>query len=132
MKSIIFWDVTPCSLLHLNGLHGVTSQKMILFTAFLVRGGSKRVGPHKMTRSIPFTVPVSHYVSEKVKNGRPHLRSSIQSGKQKQCFSTKELFTSLSKLTTEMHFQRFLKDTLPFSVVCFPLEMSHCETVACR
>jgi hypothetical protein len=50
IKSIIFWDVTPCSLaekiflprrwrryvppkrrLHLNRLHGVTSQKMTLF-----------------------------------------------------------------------------------------------------
>jgi hypothetical protein len=28
MKSIIFWDMTP---LKLNGLHGVISQKMILF-----------------------------------------------------------------------------------------------------
>jgi hypothetical protein len=33
MKSIIFWDMTPCCPLRvqLNGLHGVISQKMILF-----------------------------------------------------------------------------------------------------
>jgi hypothetical protein len=31
MKSIIFWDMTPCSPLSFNGLLGVISQKMILF-----------------------------------------------------------------------------------------------------
>jgi hypothetical protein len=31
MMSIIFWDVPPKRRLHLNRLHGVTSQKMILF-----------------------------------------------------------------------------------------------------
>jgi hypothetical protein len=30
MKSIIFWDMTPCRRLLYNGLHGVISQKMIL------------------------------------------------------------------------------------------------------
>jgi hypothetical protein len=32
MKSIILWDMTPCSLLSFNNeLYGVISQKMILF-----------------------------------------------------------------------------------------------------
>jgi hypothetical protein len=31
MKSIFFWNMTPCSSLTLNGLHGVISQKKILF-----------------------------------------------------------------------------------------------------
>jgi hypothetical protein len=35
MKSIIFWDMTPCSQLGCNGLHGVISQKMILFNKIL-------------------------------------------------------------------------------------------------
>jgi hypothetical protein len=31
MKSFITWDMTPCSPLGVNGLHGVTSQKMTLY-----------------------------------------------------------------------------------------------------
>jgi hypothetical protein len=31
MNSIIFWDMTMCSRLQLNRLHGVISQKMIFF-----------------------------------------------------------------------------------------------------
>jgi hypothetical protein len=56
LKSIFFWDMTPCSamsarcfaelfynpedggdMLHLNRLHGVTSQKMILFITTAVK-----------------------------------------------------------------------------------------------
>jgi hypothetical protein len=34
---IIFWDMTPCSPLSCNGLHGVISQKMILFITTAVK-----------------------------------------------------------------------------------------------
>jgi hypothetical protein len=37
MESIIFWGMTPCSRLKLNGLHGVISQKMILFITTSVK-----------------------------------------------------------------------------------------------
>jgi hypothetical protein len=37
LKSIIFWDMTPCSLLQFNRLHGVISQKMILFITTAAR-----------------------------------------------------------------------------------------------
>jgi hypothetical protein len=37
LKSIIFWDMTPCSRLLHNGLHGVASQKMILFMTTAVK-----------------------------------------------------------------------------------------------
>jgi hypothetical protein len=45
MKSMIFWDITPCrwrryvppkSRLTFNGLHGVISQKMVFFSFTLV------------------------------------------------------------------------------------------------
>jgi hypothetical protein len=35
MKCTIFWDITPCSRLTLNGLHGVISQKNELLTIIL-------------------------------------------------------------------------------------------------
>jgi hypothetical protein len=37
LKSIIFWDMTPCSRLLHNRLHSVISQKMILFTTTAVK-----------------------------------------------------------------------------------------------
>jgi hypothetical protein len=36
MKNTIFWDITPCSQLTLNGLHSVISQKMVLFNIDLI------------------------------------------------------------------------------------------------
>jgi hypothetical protein len=37
LKCLIFWDVMPCSLLSCNRLHGITSQKMILFITTAVK-----------------------------------------------------------------------------------------------
>jgi hypothetical protein len=39
MKSIIFCDITPCRPLNVNGLHGVISQKIVLFKLCFVTAG---------------------------------------------------------------------------------------------
>jgi hypothetical protein len=45
MKSTVFWDITPCIRLTFNGLHGVISQKIILFIYYCVYKSPPVVAP---------------------------------------------------------------------------------------